>query len=30
MAGIHFDLYLQFLEQQAEKGKAVEVPENSL
>ena len=24
-----FDLYLQFLEQQAEKGKAVEVPENS-
>ena len=29
MAGIHFDLYLQFLEQQEEKGKAVEVPENS-
>lgn len=28
--GSIFDLYLQFLEQQAEKGKAVEVPENSL
>lgn len=27
--GSIFDLYLQFLEQQAEKGKAVEVPENS-
>ena len=27
--GTIFDLYLQFLEQQAEKGKAVEVPENS-
>lgn len=29
MEGIHFDLYSQFLEQQAEKGKAVEMPENS-
>lgn len=27
--GSIFDLYLQFLEQQEEKGKAVEVPENS-
>ena len=27
--GSIFDLYSQFLEQQAEKGKAVEMPENS-
>lgn len=30
MRGSIFDLYYQFLEQQAEKGKAVEVPETPL